>query len=711
MRAISVSIIRRGTLAAACGLLGVVSAASLPNRTIVSLDGVWEAEESRQCEKPPATYGHRAPVPGLLDLAEPAFSRVGFAEGLPRYFWHRRRFVTPKAEAAAAELKFHKVKYGAAVYLNGRFLGRRLACFTPAIWDVTDALRPPGKTNELVVCVGGHREMLSTNLPTGWDFEKYRYIPGIYDSVELILSGLPRIANVQAAPDLPGRRVRAAVWLRAGGESCPSRLSFVVKEAASGRIAGRAEIESTPLRPREVRKLEATIPIAECRPWTPERPFLYRLEVRSAGDAYACRFGMRSFRFDPETGRAILNGKPYYLRGSNVTLYRFFEDAARGKLPWNRAWVRALHRKFKSMHWNALRYCIGFPPDFWYDIADEEGVLIQDEFPVWLLSGAPERPAAEALIPQYAAWMRERWNHPSVAIWDAQNESVTPETGKALTAVRGLDLSNRPWENGWAGPQSPIDCVEAHPYLWIADWQKRGPFKLSKLAELSGRPWLNPAQRRFHVPVLINEYAWLWITREGEPTCLTREVYANLLGPEATKAQRRELYARYTAALTEFWRCHRQAAGVLHFCGLGYSRPGDKPRPVGGATSDAFLDVRRLVMEPRFEERVRDAFSPVGLMVDFWDEEAPAGAKRRVQVYVINDLEREWAGAVRLEFLREGRAVSGESQPACVAPWGREVLDFETSFPKEPGLYELRASLLRADGKPVRSRRQVLIRR
>ena len=37
------------------------------------------------------------------------------------------------------------------------------------------------------------------------------------------------------------------------------------------------------------------------------------------------------------------------------------------------------------MNWNSLRYCIGFPPDFWYDIADEVGFLIQDEFPIWYL--------------------------------------------------------------------------------------------------------------------------------------------------------------------------------------------------------------------------------------------------------------------------------------------------------------------------------------
>jgi hypothetical protein len=35
---------------------------------------------------------------------------------------------------------------------------------------------------------------------------------------------------------------------------------------------------------------------------------------------------MRSFQFDPNTKTALLNGKPYFMRGSNITLYRFFED-------------------------------------------------------------------------------------------------------------------------------------------------------------------------------------------------------------------------------------------------------------------------------------------------------------------------------------------------------------------------------------------------
>ena len=63
------------------------------------------------------------------------------------------------------------------------------------------------------------------------------------------------------------------------------------------------------------------------------------------------------------------------------------------------------------------------------------------------------------------------------AIWDAQNESVTEETGKAIQAVRGLDMSNRPWDNGYGSAQSPGDSFESHPYLF-----SNPNFKLSGLA-------------------------------------------------------------------------------------------------------------------------------------------------------------------------------------------------------------------------------------
>ncbi|MBN2316396.1 MAG: hypothetical protein JXM79_20885, partial [Sedimentisphaerales bacterium] len=624
-------------------------------------------------------------------------------------FWYRRTFTLDKSIPDIAILKIHKAKYGTKVFLNDHIVGEHLPCFTPALLDVKNFLNDSGQENELIVRVGADRESLPEGVPTGWDFEKYLYIPGIYDSVELILTRTPYIVNVQTAPDLENSRVKVVMELDYISDASELDIRFRLREARTGETVRSGAVALAGAAEQTQKMIEFSIPVKDCHLWSPEDPFLYELELWTAGDYKRTRFGVRSFQFDRESGRAMLNGKPYYMRGTNVCAYRFFEDAERGDKPWRAEWVRRLHQKFKSMHWNSIRYCIGFPPEIWYDIADEEGFLIQDEFPIWLLSDAPEKPVSEKIIPEYTEWMRERWNHPCVVIWDAQNESNTKETGKALQAVRHLDLSNRPWENGWAEPQSPNDCVESHPYLFSTIQWGRGEFHLSDLAETSGVPRLRDAQKRYDLPIIINEYAWLWINRDGTTTCLTDKVYNLLLGPNSTVAQRRLLYGRYLAALTEFWRGHRECAGVLHFCGLGYSRAGDKPRPEGGATSDHFIDLEALTFEPNFEQYVRDAFSPIGLMIDFWGGDLPPGAEREFKVYVVNDLYAEWEGIVHFRLMRGQEMIAEQSGHCRVQGFGRDVVSFTQTLPNQVGEYQLVVELDAVEGKRVRSLRDFKI--
>ena len=180
-------------------------------------------------------------------------------------------------------------------------------------------------------------------------------------------------------------------------------------------------------------------------------------------------------------------------------------------------------------------------------------------------------------------------------------------------------------------------------------------------------------------PIIINEYGGLWLNRDGTPTTLTRPVYEYLLGPNSTTAERRHLYARYMAAETEFFRSHRKAAAVMHFCALGYSRP-------DGQTSDHWADVEKLTWDPEFYQYVRDAFAPVGLMIDAWAEKYPIGP-REFPVVVINDLYEPWNGALRFRLLRDGKTVDEKSQPCEVAALGTEKIVFAIDLPSQPGPY------------------------
>jgi hypothetical protein len=663
-------------------------------RTVVSLDGQWEIEEGSM-RSAPTQFERRVPVPGLVDEARPPFAEVGQQSPRREAFWYRRTFRVKGEVPAVAVLKLHKAAYGSRVFLNGVLLGEHLPGFTPGYFDARAALRGDEASNELAIRVGATREALPPTVASGWDYEKMRYIPGLFDSVELILSGTPSMVRVQVAPEIAHQAVRVQAVVGNAGAKATSQLVLKVREVRSGRPAGEASSEQIALEPNTEHTVDLRIPIRQCRLWSPEDPFLYELEASTGQDTLRTRFGMREFRLDHDTGRAMLNGRPYFLRGSNVTLYRFFEDPECADHPWRADWVRRLHRTFKSMHWNALRYCIGFPPELWYRIADEEGILIQDEFPIW--GGGPKAWPAELtskqLIQEYTEWMQERWNHPCVVIWDAQNETSTAETGKALQAVRGLDLSNRPWDNGYGQPQSPGDSFESHPYLF-----SNPNFKLSGLARVPGVPRGNAIANSANNPIIINEYDWLWLNRDGSPTTLSRKVYENLLGPNATAAQHWHLNARYHAALTEFWRAHRACAGVLHFCGLGYSR-------TNGQTCDNFIDIEKLRFEPEFQRYMTDAFAPVGLMIDEWRSQLPAGKELDVPVIVINDLYKNWQGNARFRILR-GRQVLGEQSRPCEVPaLGQTGLSFSCGVPAEPGDYQLEATLLQRGAKPVRSLR------
>jgi len=660
-------------------------------RTTMTLDGDWQIGEGAMTASP-TSFGHQVAVPGLVDMAQPAFEEVGVRSARRDAFWYRRNFRIDGPIPAVAVLKVHKAMFGTRVMLNGQVLGEHIPCFTPGYFDAKAALK--AGDNELLIRVGACREALPKAVPNGWDYEKQKFIPGIYDTVELVLSGAPHLARVQAVPDIEKQCVTIHTWLQRAGMPAAAKLKFIVREAASGVVAGEGQCDIQAAGEGPEATGQVTIALKNCRLWSPEDPFLYELEARSAGDVLKTRFGMRSFRLDQATGRAVLNGKPYFLRGSNITLYRFFEDPERGDKPWREEWVRRLHKAVRNMHWNSLRYCIGFPPEFWYRIADEEGILIQDEFPIWNMEQKPGDYDVNELAQEYAEWMRERWNHPCVVIWDACNETrAVSRTGEAIQKVRALDFSNRPWDNGWAPAQAPGDVFESHPYHFIDS-----KYKLANLAKESGAGTGNVIPNKGKNPVIINEYGWLWLNRDGTPTTLTRDLYQNLLGKDSTTAQRRHVYARYLAAETEFWRSHRAAAGVLHFCALGYARS-------DGQTSDHWTDVEKLVWEPEFQRYVRDAFAPVGLMIDAWAEEYAAGKPQEFPVVVINDLYSSWQGTVRFRLLKDGTCVQEQAMSCEVPPLGDVKLAFTIDLPATPGNYQVEATLMKSGDAPVRSLR------
>ena len=694
-------------------------------RQTIPLDGTWPVEDSTGADVPPQAYTHQTPVPGMINLAQPGFAdvdrfdsremierrirektmpaserttAVGVARQQRNYFWLRRAFRAPAARQVAF-LKVNKAQFGTAVWLNGKKIGEHLGCFTAGYFNVAGAMRW-GAENDLVIRIGAHPAVLPASVTCGTDFEKIKWTPGIYDSVSLELSDNPRIESVQVAPRIRSSEILVETVVK---NYLDRPATFTLTERVKPWSAAAAQ--TVTLQAGERKTLTAMVKLPGVKLWSPESPTLYTVETSTGGDSVASRFGMREFRFDTATKRAYLNGKLIFLRGSNITLHRFFEDPKCGALVWNEKWVRKLLVEIPhQMHWNSFRFCIGPVPDKWLEIADEAGLLIQNEFFIWTGgNGWHTEWDTGNLITQYTEWMRDNWNHPSVAIWDSCNETIANVLGDTIIpAVRGLDRSNRPWENGYNLPQGPDDPVEDHPYLFSRyHSREKRAFHMTELESMVGsRPSKGSSGPHAHA-LILNEYDWLWLNRDGTATELTKEVYDDIPGKNATAEERFAVNAYLLAGLTEYWRAWRNYAAVLHFVYLTCSYP-------GVYTADHFRNVETLELEPNFADYMKEAFRPLGVYINFWQPNLKAGSKRAYAIMLINDEAVPAAGKLTLGF--DGGATK-ETRFALPA-YGQQTYELELEAPATAGNYLLKATARseRQPGTPpTLSRRRVAV--
>lgn len=680
-------------------ILGLIMAlfsceqATNQGRVEIDLNGSWDIAEGLNPDQPPTSYTRSIPVPGIVSMAEPAFDSTGTRNSQRDYYWYHRKFTVSEEDLSdIALLKINKAKYGTQVFVNGKDAGYNPWCFTPSYFNIRELLNPPGEENDLVIRIGATEFNIPDSIPNDrTDLEKNYHFAGIYDDVKLILSGYPFVENVQIAPDIDKGQIRVVAEIKSDIISEDFQLNYEVKVSKSGLSVATGQSPPYRLSTDKVTKVDFTVDMKDFELWTPENPFLYTLTVATDNDTKSHRFGMRSFTFDPKEKMALLNGEPYAMLGTNVTIFRFFEDENRGTLPWDKQWVTDLHQSFKKMNWNSIRYSIGFPPEIWYDIADETGFLIQDEYLYWYQYGV----FAPSLEAEYELWMRERWNHPSVVIWDAQNETISKESTKAIETVRSLDLSNRPWDNGFSPPGRPSDPIEAHPYLFYNYMEGGQPSAEGYMIDFFDTlryPHNDPNDHspkedgsRYENAIIINEYDWLWLNRDGTPTTLTDQVYATVWGEDLTPEERFKIRAENVGVLTEYWRCHRQCAAIMHFCGLGYSRS-EEPR---GQTSDIFLDIEQLTIDPYLLKYVKPKFAPVCIMIDQWKKSYPVGETLEVPVHAINDYQADWSGEIALQLLHPDGSATTQVQPLSIDRNGKEVVNFDVALPSQPGTYQL----------------------
>ena len=160
------------------------------------------------------------------------------------------------------------------------------------------------------------------------------------------------------------------------------------------------------------------------RPWSPESPYLYRLEtvLKKGGevlDGRSDRVGIRTAGFTRDG--FFLNGKKRPFRG--VCLHH---DLGSIGAAFNKSAFRRQVRLLKEIGVDSIRTSHNMPAPDQMDVCDEEGIMVMAEsFDVWM---TPKTPGDYSR--HFNAWWRRdienllycHRSHPSVVMWSIGNE-------------------------------------------------------------------------------------------------------------------------------------------------------------------------------------------------------------------------------------------------------------------------------------------------
>lgn len=608
------------------------------SRTIIDLGGVWRYRaldgSGREGEMPVPSNWHRA---GLENYA----GAVEF----------RRRFQAPTLSPdETARLVFHGVDYFAEVSLNGVPLGRHEGYFQPFAFDVTDLL---AAENELIVRVDAPREPLEAwpnrkrlikgilqhhdCRPGSWDPQRGQDegTGGIWNRVELVASHSTYVKSLRVAPKL---LADGSAWLRVQA-GVVSRQRRTVRAVL--RIAPVAEPGDVIEAGREVTlepsasEVAFAVRVRSPRLWwtwdhgTPELYWasLHLLEDEREVDRLSVRFGIREVKID-EGWTWTLNGRRFFPRGTNIIPTQWLSE-------YGPEMIAEDVRLLRGANVNAVRVHAHVQRSEMYDALDEAGILVWQDFALqWSYEESDE--FAQEAARQIQDMVRHLYNHPSIAVWCCHNEpSVNRDTLDPLleAAARQADSSRY------------VDIASDFRFHTYPGWYE-GSYR-----EFTGLP-AAPFITEFGAQALPNveSLRQMFSPQDLWPPNWSGWAYHDLqyhftfhLAPVEMGGSIEEFVASSQA----------YQAKLLQFAIETYRR--ERHRRVTGLFQFMFMDCWPAITwsvvdywrRPKLGyEALRRAYQPVLPSIRLFTEEVGQGMGLRYDVYVLNDLHREFPGAV-----------------------------------------------------------------
>jgi hypothetical protein len=485
--------------------------------------------------------------------------------------WYRVTVALAAPQPSSRELiHFGAVDYFTEVWINGKRLGEHEGGYTPFTFDLTGKVHTG--SNEILIKVfdppmppplavqmppnSAPKEVLrppavknNAEPPLEKRFD-YNEIPHGKQNWYVQTSGLWQDVTLETVP------LRYIAWVHV----TPHNSGDVTVEAKLEGSAGTTPLQATLFDPygAPIAQLELAgdgmtaqgkTQVPNPMLWDGDHPNLYSLQLNNqpkTGPAQQVRtrFGFRELT--TSDGRLFLNGKPFYMRAALDQ--DFYPQGI--YTPPSANFIRQEMLTSKALGLNMLRCHIKLPDPRYLDAADETGMLVWYEIPVWNDAHRWTAQAAQRGVDTFRAEVERDWNHPSIVIQSIMNEQwgMDPEQAdqrawllnsfrdfKQLTAPLGRLITDN--SACCKGFHLQSDFADFHMYYSIPDHAETWA---GWVQDYAGRPkWLyspyGDAITTGHEPLLVSEFGnwglpqlpprdqlpW-WFPRDFEGRELTR---------------------------------------------------------------------------------------------------------------------------------------------------------------------------------------------
>ena len=403
--------------------------------------------------------------------------------------WYRKQFTVP-TDCADKEvlLHFEAVMGKQQFFINGKLVEEHLGGYLPVMLSLTEAGVKAGERCVVAVKADNTNDKMYPPGKPQYTLD-FAYHGGIYRDVWLIGRSEVALTDAVEANRVAGGGIfvhfdkiskeRAEVYVKSEIENKGAQIRSVVVENtlkdAAGIVLG-TQTQRIILSQGAVATAEHRFTVKNPHLWSPDDPYLYRVETRikerKSGrslDGGVTRVGIRSFAFEKERG-FILNGEPF---GKLIGANRHQDFAYVGNaLPNSQQWRDA--KRLRDAGCRIIRVA-HYPQDpSFMDACDELGLFVIVATPGWQYWN--KLPIfAERVHQNTREIIRRDRNHPSVLMWEPiLNETRYPKD----FSLEALQLTR----DEYPYPYRPVAAADVHSagvkehydvvYAWPGDEQK-----------------------------------------------------------------------------------------------------------------------------------------------------------------------------------------------------------------------------------------------